>query len=211
VDTPEILHRDDTWMALSKPSGWLVHPSAEGQPHLPGWLADQGLAGWHPVHRLDGATSGVVLFASDPAVRSELAAHFAEGRVTKRYVAIVYGKTRKKGIIRRRLRDARRGRSVDAVTRYRTLAGDRACSLLVVRPETGRKHQIRRHLQGVGHGILGDTRYAHRGRRMDGLPEGVLFLHAWRLEVPGLGEFVAPWPQSWADLMAAQGFVEKKG
>ena len=131
-----------------------------------------------PVHRLDRETSGVLLCASDPALRAELGAFFASGRVEKRYRALVHGRTHAKGIVRRALADGRRGRPLPAVTRYRRLEALGRVTLIEARPETGRKHQIRRHLAGVGHFVVGDERYPPR--RFSGVPgfPGRLWLHA---------------------------------
>src|SRR5690606_8756122 len=107
-------------------------------------------------HRIDRETSGVVLCADDDAVLAELGRVFREALATKRYRALVFGRTHKKGVIRTPLGDARRGTAVEAVTRYRLLAWLGPTSLLEVRPATGRRHQIRRHLQRIGHSVVGD-------------------------------------------------------
>ena len=97
------------------------------------------------------------------------------------------------GIIRRPLSYGR-GRTQPAVTRYRCLAVHGRFSYLEVRPETGRKHQIRRHLHGIGHPLVGDTRYRpRRFRAVPGFP-GRIWLHALRLELPDGRHFEAPLP-----------------
>jgi 23S rRNA-/tRNA-specific pseudouridylate synthase len=126
----------------------------------------------------------VVLFCPH-AAKAMWAEHFAEGTVQKRYLALVFGQTRDKGIIRRALADGRRSKPLEAVTRYRTLEKFSKWSLLSVRPETGRKHQIRRHLQGIGHAVIGDTRYLPRGRPTVPAFPGRLWLHAERIEIDG--------------------------
>src|SRR5690606_14273653 len=146
-------------------------------PDLVSWLRGQGEDAL-PVHRLDAESSGLVICAAEPALRQEAAGWFAEGRIEKTYLALVAGRARPKGVIRRALEDARRGRPLPAVTRYRTLELLGGVSLLRVRPETGRKHQIRRHMQGLGHPLVGDTRYGpRRPLRVPGFP-GRLWLHA---------------------------------
>jgi 23S rRNA pseudouridine955/2504/2580 synthase len=81
---------------------------------------------------------------------------------------------------------------VDAVTRYRLEAWLGPFSLLTVRPETGRKHQIRRHLQTIGHAVVGDDRYPpRRFRKVPGFP-GRLWLHANELTLPDGRRFRAP-------------------
>lgn len=197
---PTLLYCEDGLIAVDKPSGWVVHPVGPDRdaPDLLGWLADQEVpSDLAPVNRLDLGTSGVVLFAT-PTVASAVGSWFTEGKVHKRYRALVFGKTRTKGIIRRALQDGRRGAKLDAVTRYRTLESFGKWSLLDVRPETGRKHQIRRHLQGIGHAIVGDDRYRPRGRPTVPAFPGRLWLHALELELPDGRAFDAPLPSKLA-------------
>jgi 23S rRNA-/tRNA-specific pseudouridylate synthase len=112
---------------------------------------------------------------------------------------MVFGKTRDKGIIRRTLQDARRKTKLDAVTRYRTVEAFKKCSLLDVTPETGRKHQIRRHLQGIGHAVVGDTRYRPRGKPTVPAFPGRLWLHAAEVTLPDGRHFKAALPSELAD------------
>lgn len=186
-EEPQLLASENGWFALYKPAGMNVHPAAEQeglalstwvsqQEHLPPTLM--------LVNRLDRATSGIVLFADGQEKCAQAHQWFAEEQVSKAYQALVYGVTHRKGIIRRPLQDQRRKRSLAAVTRYRRVENMGPFSLLVVRPETGRKHQIRRHLQSVGHAVVGDSRYRPKKRRnVPGFP-GRLWLHAFRLELP---------------------------
>jgi 23S rRNA-/tRNA-specific pseudouridylate synthase len=194
--TPTLLFADDDLVVVDKPSGWLVHaggPDSDA-PDLGSWLAKQDVpTGLAPAHRLDLGTSGVVLFGS-PGVIAQLGAWFSEGRVTKRYQALVFGKTRPKGIIKRPLQDGRRGKKIEAVTRYHTVEAFKTCSLLDITPQTGRKHQIRRHFQGLGHALVGDTRYGPRGRPTVPAFPGRLWLHAASLTLPDDREFEAPLP-----------------
>ena len=190
---PSILARHDDLWALCKPAGWAVHQTGDGHPTLTGWLEEAGApSGMAPVHRLDLDTSGVVLFAWDPGVRAQLGEGFAAHQVQKVYSALVYGRIHQKGIIRRPLQDARRKRVVDAVTRYRLLEVLGRFSLIRVCPETGRKHQIRRHLQGIGHGICGDRRYRAKQNWKLTVPVERLWLHAESLTLPDGREFQQP-------------------
>lgn len=194
---PSLIETHGPLWALHKPSGLRIHPANDdGVPDLVSWLAGQPdlPAGLLPIHRLDAQTSGVVLCAADPAVRRDASAWFAEGQVHKSYLALVFGRARKKGIIRRPLQDARRGRPLEAVTRYRLWEAFKGLSLVEARPETGRKHQIRRHLHGIGHPIVGDDRY--RPRRFRAVPNypGRLWLHAAALTLPDGHTITAPLP-----------------
>lgn len=177
----------DQVYALHKPAGLRVHPADDdGQDDLVSWLSRQAdlPAGLAPAHRIDGAASGIVLCAATPEGRGRVSGWFAEQALTKTYLAVVQGRTRKSGVVRRKLQDARRGKRLAAVTRYRKLEWLGAFTLVAVQIETGRKHQIRRHLQGIGHALVGDERYRpKRLRKVPAFP-GRLWLHARALELP---------------------------
>jgi tRNA pseudouridine65 synthase len=183
-----IVHRDDWLCAVHKPAGLLVHRSAldRGATRFAVQIVrDQIGARVHPVHRLDRGTSGVLLFALDRDVAGALGAQFEAGAVAKRYVAIVRGHPPEEGAIdhplARQVDDyeyapPREGEAAPqrAVTRYRRLAiAELPCAvdryptsryaLLELMPETGRRHQIRRHLKHIAHPVIGDATYG-KGR-----------------------------------------------
>lgn len=205
MNEPALLSREGQLWAVNKPAGWTAHP--QGDPSIDDVLtwargALDAPATLAPVHRLDRATSGVLLLSPDAAVRAEIGGALAEGRVKKHYRALVYGNANKKGIVRRPIRDRRRNKSLPAVTRFTRLAEFGSVSLLAVRPETGRRHQIRIHLSGIGHALVGDDRYPPRRRRsVPGFP-GRLWLHALRLELPDGATLEAPLPPSLEDHLA---------
>lgn len=171
--TLEVLHEDAALLALDKPAGLLA---------VPGRGADKQDCLWQRVrerwpdalvvHRLDMATSGLMLFARGPAVQRRLSMDFAARRIEKHYVALVQGDMADAaGRIelplaadwpRRPLQkvDPRHGKA--AVTDWRRLDFDAAwqTSRLTLQPLTGRTHQLRVHLAAVGHPILGDALYA---------------------------------------------------
>ncbi|GHV75949.1 pseudouridine synthase [Spirochaetia bacterium] len=169
------------------------------------------------VHRLDKDTSGVMIAAYDDAALSFLADQFKARRVKKTYGAIVRGTPREnEGIITTRIvRDSRDRKrftvsadlGVDApgkpaLTRYRVIRSWGAYSLLLLRPRTGRTHQLRVHLRHLGHPILGDPIYGAPDKRFS-VP---LMLHARTLSItlPG-GEapslFKAPLPERFRTLI----------
>lgn len=204
---PTILHRDGGLWVFNKPSGWATHSTAQRgsdeapeAPDVLTWARANGAAeSLAPVHRLDLPTSGVLICAEDERLRAELGAYFADGKTEKTYLCLVHGRLRKKGIIRRPLPDARRKRPVEAVTRYRCLEWLGKTSFVSVRPETGRKHQIRRHLTGLGHPIVGDDRHGpKRYIPVPGFP-GRLWLHAAELKLGEALHFSAPLPKELED------------
>ena len=141
-----------------------------------------GMADCVPVHRLDVGTSGVCLLAKRASAAHRWAEALTAGQKT--YLAMAKGVTSTKGAIRRPLRDG--PREVDARTRYRRVAIVGGPSLVEVRPEQGRTHQIRRHLAGIGHPILGDARYGHAPSNTHAAAAHHLdrtFLHCARIEL----------------------------
>ena len=188
-ELPRLIAIEDDVVVVDKPSGWVAHATRDDEPHdLRVWLAEQGHEAMAPLHRLDRGASGVLLYSAVPAVRSALGAELAAGNVDKRYVALVHGRTHRKGIVRQPLD----GQA--AVTRYRLLEPLGGFSWLGVRPDSGRKHQIRRHLNGLGHPIVGDDRYRPAGFRPVPAYPGRLCLHAERLTLPDGRTFEAPLP-----------------
>ena len=182
--TFELIYQDGLLLVANKPAGLLAVPgrgedkldclSARLQHRFPDALV---------VHRLDMATSGLMLFARGAEMQSRLSHMFREREVAKRYVAIVSGLMEQEtGEIdlplicdwpNRPLRkiDAETGKP--SLTRYRLLAYDVAAdaSRLELEPVTGRTHQLRLHLSAVGHPIIGDMLYGGRSA-------GRLMLHA---------------------------------
>jgi 23S rRNA (uracil1939-C5)-methyltransferase len=170
-------------LAVDKPPHLPTTPQSEFTHSLLASVREQlGIPTLTPVHRLDQGTSGVCLLAKHTQAVAELAAALKAGE--KRYVALARGITRRKGSVQRPLAD-RAGRR-DARTRYQrteVLAGH---SLLQVRPDEGRTHQIRRHLAAIGHPVLGDARYGDpKSNRHLELRHGLdrTFLHLGQLDL----------------------------
>ncbi|MGH2953659.1 MAG: RluA family pseudouridine synthase [Solirubrobacterales bacterium] len=198
---PRIVHLDE-WLALiDKPAGLVVHP-APG--HRGRTLVDLlgGLAGGGEearpgiVHRLDRDTSGLMLVARSDESHRRLSAMIKRREVERVYLALVEGRPRsREGTIDAPLgrdyrapeRRAVRGRGArEARTHFRVLETLASDSLVEVRLETGRTHQIRAHFAAIGHPVAGDSRYGHAGRH--GLERQ--FLHSARLALthPFTGE-----------------------
>lgn len=180
------IYRDPWLLAVHKPAGLLVHrsPIDKHETEFALQYARQMNGGEHvyPVHRLDRPTSGLLVFARDPETASTLGQAMMAGEVSKTYLAMVRGWTPEQGYIDHPLReepeDRRRKAEPqpvrDARTRYRRLATTEIpveiegyptsrYSLVELYPETGRKHQLRRHMKHINHPIIGDANHG-RGR-----------------------------------------------
>jgi 23S rRNA-/tRNA-specific pseudouridylate synthase len=150
----------------------------------------QKRSGWEhaaPLHRLDADTSGVCLFARRPELVAAWQRALGDAGARKRYLVLVRGIGRAKGRVARPLREA--GRTLDAATRYRRLEVLHGHALLEVVLETGRTHQIRRHLASIGEPVLGDARHGHPASNRHFFERFFLdraFLHCASIEVAGL-------------------------
>jgi 23S rRNA pseudouridine955/2504/2580 synthase len=203
-----VLYEDDDVLAVDKPAGLAAHPGtgiegatlvemARGYLRVPDDLPQTEFRP-SPAHRLDRETSGVVLVAKTRRAMVRLGEIFTEGaEVGKTYLAVVKGKMPKEaGTIdlplseheqTSRSKAARGVKFQEAVTRWRVASSMKDATLLEVSIETGRTHQIRRHLEAVGHPVAGDRRYGdfpwnRAARQRWGLRR--MFLHAWRLSLP---------------------------
>ncbi|MDX9819879.1 MAG: RluA family pseudouridine synthase [Desulfococcus multivorans] len=184
------LHPDDLlgwgrgWVAVSKPPGVSVHndPGRDLCSITARYVAHRGsLArslgydpgfGFHPPHRLDKETSGVVLLACSAAALQWISRQFMEKRVAKRYTALVHGRLALPPDVQwgdwtwplskaagGRKHPSGKGEKVPCRTRYGILRHTSRYTLIECEPVTGRKHQIRRHARMAGHAVVGDARY----------------------------------------------------
>lgn len=191
-----IVHVDADLVVIDKPAGLLSVPgrtepdcaSARVQALYPDALV---------VHRLDQATSGLLMFARGADAQRALSADFAERRVHKVYTAIVGGRLEGEGLIDLPLAadwPNRPRQQVDTVhgkpsqTRWRHLASEGAHSRVALEPITGRSHQLRVHLAALGHPIMGDALYAPPALAQASTR---LLLHASELHVAG-HHFICP-------------------
>lgn len=190
IDLP-ILYEDEDCIVINKPLSVLSHSKGafnpEGtvgsfiRPKLNGLEGDR--AGI--VHRLDRATSGVIIAAKDATALSWLQKQFSQRKVKKTYYAVIKGAPKlKKAVIEvaieRNPRDPKTfrpgSRGKPATTEYEVIEEGPTYSLVKLMPKTGRTHQLRVHLKYLGHPIVGDTIY-------DGEAAERLFLHAQQLEI----------------------------
>ncbi len=216
LDPARILHEDAAVVAIDKPSGMPSHPTFARKLGTALQLTEALLrkrAGrkvllW-PLHRLDAATSGVLVFAKTQAAARAVNQNFARRRVDKRYLALVQGAPEPRegdielALAEGHLRTAVAPTGKPAATRYRTVEVLRAAALLELEPLTGRMHQLRVHLAAIGCPVLGDTKY--------GLERGAeaprLMLHASRLRLPHpvggrLLALSSPLPEDFSRLLA---------
>ena len=235
----EILYQDEHLVAVNKPSGWLVHRSwldRHETRFMMQTVRDQ--IGQHvfTVHRLDRPTSGVLLMALSSEVARLLSQQFEQHQVQKTYHAVVRGYVQEGATLDYPLTEeldkiADKHAAADkgpqpAVTHYRPLAqvempvaigryDSARYSLLELKPENGRKHQLRRHMVHLRHPIIGDSKHGdlrqNRGMAQHfGCPR--LMLHASHLQLnhPVTGEplsISARWDEPWQGVMSRFGWA----
>lgn len=197
----EILYQDEYYIAINKPPGILVHKTriSEDKVFILQLLRDQIGQRVYPVHRLDRATSGVLLFGKSAEAASELGMLLMDKTVDKSYLAIVRGYMPEEGTIDYALADEESAKGmlpVPAITHFKKLGQsviDAAIglryttarfSLMEAIPETGRRHQIRKHFAHLRHPIICDSRHGdvkHNKYFREQFDMTRLLLHAGRL------------------------------
>lgn len=191
-DTLEILYCDDALVAVNKPPGCMIHHGwSQGETVLVDVVRAVVGGKIHAVHRLDRATSGLVLLARTHEAARVLNAQFAAREVRKRYIALVVGDpegpTRNTQPLSRGIKKRKpHGPRLPALTIYRSVQAfaSQGVSLVEALPVTGRKHQIRRHLRMDRHPIVADKHYGYKRFNRDFRIEtglGRLALHALSL------------------------------
>ncbi|REK75918.1 RluA family pseudouridine synthase [Paenibacillus paeoniae] len=209
IEVPEVLYEDDYCLVLNKPAGMPVHAAYEGHA---GTLDEAAcrlmLAKNDPlpvrhIHRLDDETSGPVLFAKNDLAQWKLDEAMREKEIDRIYVAVVQGVMRRdKGVVdgpigKDRHHAARRRVTPSgdaALTTYETIRKWDGMTIVRLRLETGRTHQIRVHMSHIGHPLAGDTLYGGSSRLL-----GHQALHGERLVFPHpltskLLAVESPWP-----------------
>jgi tRNA pseudouridine65 synthase len=230
----EVLHHDQDLIVIEKPPGFHVHQPefprrrvAKDVTCLPN-LRDQIQMYVFPVHRLDVATEGALIFALNKGSAAELCRQFQTGVVKKTYYAIARGWAPQEQVIDIPLELDSTGIPVESVTRIRTVArvelpfavGKRHASarysLVEARPETGRFHQVRRHLARLSHPLIGDAVHgdSHHNRffRTE-LDAPGLWLKAKSVEFlhPASGELIkieSKWTPRWKKIFSRLGWDE---
>ena len=229
-----VLYEDEHILVCDKPAGLAIHPgsgitSDTLVDQVRAYLARQGLAVPEgefkpsPAHRLDRETSGVVVVAKTRQAMVRLTEMFTAGGPRKTYLALAKGRfQRGRGTVdlllpeHQQTQASKRQRGVnlqEAVTHWTKLSGGVDATLLELTIETGRTHQIRRHLAAIGHPIVGDAKYGdfpfnRRARSAWGAKR--MFLHSSRLALshPITGKrlaFDAPLPRDLAEVLPRAG------
>ena len=227
----EIVHEDAALLVVNKPPGMVVHPGA-GNPE--GTLLNavmhhapelQAVPRAGIVHRLDKDTSGLLVVAKSDAVRLRLVRQLQARKVEREYLALVRGVVRAGGSVTapigrhpvHRTRMSVRARGKEATSHYRVKAAYRSHTLLQVRLESGRTHQIRVHMAHIGRPVLGDPVYGGRSHnheapgprlaeRLRGFRRQALHAERLGLRHPETGEpleWTAPPPDDMRALMEA--------
>ena len=215
----DIVYEDDDLAVINKPSGMVVHPAPGNYEHtLVNALKNvfKSLSDINPdrpgiVHRLDKETSGLLVIAKNNATHLDLARQFSEHTIKKEYLAIVKGRVEfdeswievpiaRHATKRKNMAVNFSDKAKSARTHYRTLKRYNNFSLLELKPFTGRTHQLRVHLDFIGHPILGDDKYG-KGNEFTRLA-----LHAKMLGFthPRTGkpmEFNLPIPKEFSDFL----------
>lgn len=181
----DLIYQDDALVVIHKPAGMLVHRSAidaHEQHCVLQSLSEQLNLYLYPVHRLDKATSGVLMFALSSSAARHIQQQFEQHAVLKTYLAIVRGYLEGSGEIDHALSDKRDQKRSGAPVGHREFPGKPATtryqgkeiteiplscgryshsrySLVELQPQSGRRHQLRRHMKHVSHPIIGDTTY----------------------------------------------------
>ena len=190
----KIKYEDDDLLIISKDSGIIVHPS----PNTKTVTIVDILLNLYPkistvgensrpgiVHRLDKGTSGLMVIAKNNLILNSLKDQFKKREVVKEYLAVVNGNTKEKGIINApigrhpidRKKRALISTGKEAHTMYEKICNENNLSLLKVRIQTGRTHQIRVHLSSVGHPVYGDKVYSRKYKNISSR----ILLHSFRL------------------------------
>ncbi len=229
VPTPiHILYEDDSLVVVDKPAGLAVHRShlvGRDDDYLVDRIREQTGRTLYLAHRLDRATSGVLVLAAGKDAAAALGAQFMQRTVAKTYLGVCRGWPDAEGMIDHPLDAPGHREPRPSITRWRTLATgilavpmgrypEQRYALLELHPETGRHQQIRRHLHHLSHPLLGDTTHG-RGdhNRLFRIHLGVhrLLLHAWQVSFahPADGRTLAveaPPDAAWRRVLARFGW-----
>jgi len=216
-NTFELLYEDDRYVVINKPCGIMVHRTkiSEDTRFVLQLLRNQIKQHIFPVHRLDRATSGVLVFGKDREAAGFLSQQFRNQKVDKKYVAIIRGYVAESDTIDYPIAKSPRHEAQQAITHYKKISETEMpfavsryptsrYSLVEIKLETGRRHQIRRHFAHLRHPVIGDRNHGdckHNNYFQAHLDIHRMLLHAAEFQFthPGLEDpllIKAPWNEA---------------
>lgn len=195
---PIIIYEDNHLLIVNKPTGWLVQGDETGDGTLTGWATEYirrkykkpGNVFCQPCHRLDRPVGGLVIFARTSKALERMNKLFRERTISKSYLAIVEGVPEDSDAVLKHWLDKdfqknkahvyskKKGNAKEAILSYSMIATHSKISLLEVKPETGRPHQIRIQMRENNTSIRGDLKYGNSKANQD----KSIDLHAYKLE-----------------------------
>ena len=212
----DIVYQADDFIIIYKPCGLSVHKD-QSEIGLTTLLAEQlGVPQVWLVHRLDKVTSGLLILALNAESAAEFFRLFAEHRIQKTYLALSNQKPKKKqGLIVGDMQKARNGawklcpsKENPAITRFESVSCEPNLRLFILKPQTGKTHQLRVAMKSLGSPILGDALYGKNTEKIDRT-----YLHAARLQFEFKGQafdvFTSPKEGEWWHRDAVQSQIQK--
>ena len=212
----DIVYQTDDFIIIYKPCGLSVHKD-QSKIGLTTLLAEQlGVPQVWLVHRLDKVTSGLLILALNAESAAEFFRLFAEHRIQKTYLALSNQKPKKKqGLIVGDMQKARNGawklcpsKENPAITRFESVSCEPNLRLFILKPQTGKTHQLRVAMKSLGSPILGDALYGKNTEKIDRT-----YLHAARLQFEFKGQafdvFIPPKEGEWWHRDAVQSQIQK--
>ena len=214
----DIVYQTDDFIIIYKPCGLSVHKD-QSEIGLTTLLAEQlDMPQVWLVHRLDKVTSGLLILALNAESAAEFFRLFAEHRIQKTYLALSNQKPKKKqGLIVGNMQKARNGawklcqsKENPAITRFESVSCEPNLRLFILKPQTGKTHQLRVAMKSLGSPILGDALYGKKTEKIDRT-----YLHAARLQFEFKGQafdvFIPPKEGEWWHRDAVQSHIQKFG
>ena len=212
----DIVYQTDDFIIIYKPCGLSVHKD-QNEIGLTTLVAKQlGVPQVWLVHRLDKVTSGLLILALNAESAAEFFRLFAEHRIQKTYLALSNQKPKKKqGLIVGDMQKARNGawklcpsKENPAITRFESVSCEPNLRLFILKPQTGKTHQLRVAMKSLGSPILGDALYGKNTEKIDRT-----YLHAARLQFEFKGQafdvFTSPKEGEWWHRDAVQSQIQK--
>jgi len=163
INNIAVIYEDDWILVVDKPAGLLTIPAPGEALRTLSTVLNEDLKKkkltyrLHPCHRLDRGTSGLIIYAKGKSIQKKMMQEFKFRRVKKFYVAFLQGSlAQNEGTINTPLEGAA------ALTKYRVLGREKDFTVVEAMPVTGRRNQIRLHFKGIGHPLVGESRFAFR-------------------------------------------------